>query len=312
VFTLNRKRAAGMMPARPAVNNAAQMDVLRNDLAKDIRSLAGIAAQPGAAPPRATAHLTIHREEYGLELISFEMQPGVSVTGLLAVPKSAGPHPAVIMVDARSKETVAAPGGDLDESAKQGFLVLAIQPRGAPETPSGSSAQNLIGDYSLAFQAYLLSKSLTGIRAEDVIRCIDYLGSREDVKRGAISAVGYGAAGVYVLHAAALDNRIARVVMQQSPALLRLGVERPIHRHIYEVAVPGMLTKYDLDDLLTAIHPRKVRVINPVDLLQRPLLLSEYRQMISKVMESDNALGSAGRVDVVTRGRRDSLPLMAQ
>jgi hypothetical protein len=99
-----------------------------------------------------------------------------------------------------------------------------------------------------------------------------------------------------VLHAAALDRRIARVITQESPALLRLGVERPIHRHIYEVAVPGMLTKYDLDDLLRMIAPRPVTVINPVDLLGRPFLATQWRQMI------------VAPAEVVHRGRRDPLP----
>ena len=308
VYTLNRKRAAGMIPSRAAMKNAAQLDTFRSGLLNDVRKLAGIEQQPGAAPPGLTVHHSMPREGYRLELVSLEMAPGVSVTGSLAIPHGVGPHPAAVMVDPRPKEIVAAAGGDLDTSARQGFLVLAIQPRGAPEKPQGS-AQNLVGDATLAYQAYLLSKSLTGLRAEDVIRSIDYLASRQDAKVDGLPAIGYGAAGVYVLHAAALDNRISHVIMQGSPALLRLGVERPIHRHIFEVAIPGMLTKYDLDDLLTAVHPRKVTVINPVDLLQRPLLLSEYRGMIARVVESDSALGSAGRVDVITRGRRDSLPL---
>jgi hypothetical protein len=311
VFTLNRKRAAGMMPSRAGVKNTAQLESFRSGLLADVRKLAGIQAQPGAAPPALTVHRSMRREGYRLELVSFEMDTSVSITGSLAIPDRAGPHQGVLLVDARAKEAVAAVGGDLDTLAKQGFLVLAIQPRGTAETPP-PSMQNLIGDYSIAFQAYLLSKSLTGMRADDVIRSIDYLTSRQDVKSGGVPAVGYGAAGVYVLHAAALDKRIAHVVIQQSPALLRLGVERPIHRHIYEIAVPGMLTKYDLDDLLTAVYPRKVTVINPVDLLQRPLLLSEYRAMIARVAEADEALGSAGRVNVVTRGRRDSLPLMSR
>jgi hypothetical protein len=34
--------------------------------------------------------------------------------------------------------------------------------------------------------------------------------------------------------------------------------------------------------------------------------------MIARVAEADSALGGTGRVNVVTRGRRDSLPLMSR
>jgi hypothetical protein len=77
-----------------------------------------------------------------------------------------------------------------------------------------------------------------------------------------------------------------------------LGVERPIHRHIYEVAVPGMLTKYDLDDLVRVIAPRPVTIINPVDLLERPLHATQVRQMV------------AAPAEIVMRGRRDPLPVL--
>jgi hypothetical protein len=73
-------------------------------------------------------------------------------------------------------------------------------------------------------------------------------------------------------------------------------VDRPIHRHIYEVAVPSMLTAYDLDDLMRAIAPRPVTIINPVDLLERPLHTPQFRQLVSAPAE------------MVVRGRRDALP----
>jgi hypothetical protein len=57
-----------------------------------------------------------------------------------------------------------------------------------------------------------------------------------------------------------------------------------------------MLAKYDLDSLIRAIAPRPVTVINPVDLLERPIHASEYRRLVS------------APVQVVLRGRRDPLP----
>jgi len=287
VFTLNRKRAESLMRKTPPA-----------DLPAVLRRVAGIAVQPGGSPPAATVHRTWRREGVRGELISLAVAEGVAVTASLWIPESPGPHRAVIVVDPRAKGAVAAPGGDVETLARQGQVVLALQPRGVPEQPAGAAAAGFVGDFDLAFHAYLVSRSLTGLRAEDVIRGVDYLLARPDVRREGMAALGYGAGGVYVLHAAALDSRIARVLTQESPALLRLGVDRPIHRHIYEVAVPGMLNHYDLDDVIRAIAPRPVTVINPVDLLQRPVHSPQYRQMVQ------------APVEMLVRGRRDALPAL--
>jgi len=284
VFSLNRKRAEALKRNTPAA-----------ELPGAVRRLARIEVQPGGTPPAVTLHRTVRRAGYRLEVISLAMAGGVPVTGSLLIPDGNGPHPATIVLDSRPKGVTSAAGSDADVLARRGHVVLALQPRGTPETGAPSST-SLVGDFGLAFQAHLVGRSLTGIRAEDVIRAVDFLAAQPHVKREDLTAIGYGAAGVYVLHAAALDRRIARVVIQDSPALLRLGVERPIHRHIFEVAVPGMLTKYDLDDLLRVIAPRPITVINPVDLLGRPFLGTQWRQMV------------ATPVELVHRGRRDPLP----
>jgi cephalosporin-C deacetylase-like acetyl esterase len=295
VFTLNRKRAEALK-RHPAAA----------DLPAQVRKLAGITVKPGGAAPVVTVHRSLRRDGYRLDLVSLAMGGGVAVTGSLLVPGGSGPHPTAILVDPRPKEVTAALGSDADALARAGFVVLAIQPRGTPERPVTAlpnispplAAQNLVGDFDLAYQAQVVGRSLTGLRAEDVIRAVDYLSAFPGAKRDGLTAIGYGTGGVYVLHAAALDSRIARVLTQQSPPVLRLGVERPIHRHIYEVAVPGMLTKYDLDDLVRAIAPRPVTIINPVDLLERPLHATQVRQMV------------AAPAEIVLRGRRDPLPVL--
>lgn len=306
VFTLNRKRAASLMAARAAASSLDDVRALRARLAEAIAETAGVSAKAGNAPPEVTVHRRMVRPEYTVELISFEVERGVHITGLLLVPVREGRKPGVVAVDFRSKEAQAAARGDLEELAKAGYVVMAIQPRGAPET-APAAPPNLLGDYSLAFRAAVVGRSLPGMRAEDIVRAVDYLASRPDVDAARITGLGTGAAGVYLLHAAVLDERIGRVVVQQALAAYRLAVERPIHRQLYDVAIAGVLRRYDLDDLILALHPRRVTVINPVDTLGRPLRLAEYRALCGKMLESNQRLGSPDRVAVVYRSARDPL-----
>ena len=71
--------------------------------------------------------------------------------------------------------------------------------------------------------------------------------------------------GAAVLHAAALDPRIGRVVVENTLASYRSIVDVPVHRDMSEVVIPGVLRKYDVADLVRAIAPRRVTVVNPVD-----------------------------------------------
>jgi hypothetical protein len=111
----------------------------------------------------------------------------------------------------------------------------------------------------------LAGKTLAGMRTDDTIRAVDWLCSRADVDRSAIGAYANGPLGVVLMHAAAVDRRIGRVWLENTLATYRMVVDQPIHRNVPEIALPGVLRKYDIGDLLLAVSPRPVAVINPVD-----------------------------------------------
>jgi cephalosporin-C deacetylase-like acetyl esterase len=137
-----------------------------------------------------------------------------------------------------------------------------------------------------------VGKTLVGMRAEDLIRAVDYLASRPDDDPARLAAAGRGALGVALLHAAVLDQRIRRIVLQDTLALYRLAVERPLHRDLYDVALPGVLRQYDLDELVAALAPRPVAIVAPVDALGAPMLVREFRQLCPR----------AAAAEVVQRG----------
>ncbi len=264
VFTLNKARAVEILPPHGPVSAA------------DIRRLAGITIEPGGKAPSLTVHNTYARSGYKLEVVSYEPEPGIRIPGLLLTPNAGGRRPAALVVDSRPKQTIARPGGDLEDLVNAGYVVLAIQPRGIPELPQPSRV-GILGDYRDAARAYLVDKTLVGMRAEDIIRAVDYLCSRQDVDRAAIKAVGRGELGVPLLHAALLDSRISRLVLEQTLTSYRSAVDHPVTRQVYDVMIPGVLKKYDLPELVAALKPRPVLLLNPVDQLGRPLGTGRYR-----------------------------------
>jgi cephalosporin-C deacetylase-like acetyl esterase len=257
VFTLNKARAKEILALHDPVSAA------------EIRRLAAINIQPGGPAPPLRIHNTYSRAGYKLEVVSYESETGIQIPGLILSPASPGRRAAVLVADSRDKNTIAAPGGDLEDLANAGYVVFAVQPRGMPETRQRRSG--FLGDYGDAARAYVVGKTLVGMRAEDLIHAVDYLCSRSDVDRAKIIGFGQGSLGVPLLHAALLDNRMARIVLQETLASYRLAVDQPIHRDLYDVLIPGVLKKYDLPEVVAALAPRPVVLLNPVDQLGRPL-----------------------------------------
>ncbi len=122
-------------------------------------------------------------------------------------------------------------------------------------------------------------------------------------------AYANGPLGVVLLHAAALDRRIGRVLLENTLATYRMVVDQPIHRNVPEVALPGVLRKYDLGDLLLTVSPRPVAVINPVDAVGTLVREEAFRKELAYVFESGRNLGSPERVRILRRGFGEPLPI---
>ena len=286
VFTLTRKRAAELTAARQAAGFPPEQ------VAADVRSVAAIDLKPGGAPPPLQVHGSAERRGYRLDVVSIETEKGIRLPGLLAVPDAPGSKPAAVLADARSKAMQA--DGDLDALARAGYVVLAIQPRGIPETPPAGT--RFVSGQSTAALASINGKTLVGMRAEDIIRAVDYLAARPDVDHARIAGLGRGILGPPMLHAAVLDERIGQVVLQDSLTAYRMVADRPIHRDLYETGLYGVLRKYDLDDLMAALGSRAVTVLNPVDPLGLPVRLAEFRQYCRYTSD---------RLRVAQRGRQE-------
>lgn len=109
---------------------------------------------------------------------------------------------------------------------------------------------SLLGPFNLiALRAMMVGKTIVGLRMDDAIRAVNWLASRPDVDRSKIAVYGNGRLGVVALHAAALDSRMARVVIENSLADYALALNAPLTRNLPEIALDGVLRKYDLGGL---------------------------------------------------------------
>jgi hypothetical protein len=70
-----------------------------------------------------------------------------------------------------------------------------------------------------------------------------------------------------------------------------------------------VLNHYDVSQLLEAIAPRAVTLLNPVDAIGQPLRAEQVRDRLYAAFQSDKNLGYPQRIRVLRRGFRDPLPI---
>jgi cephalosporin-C deacetylase-like acetyl esterase len=253
---LNSKPISAIMRERADALKPPHLDLA--SLRREVRALAGITAQPGAPPPSVESLGSEAREGYRLEKLSMD-----GVPMLLAVPEGAGARDAALLLAADPQE-------ELERLAKSGHVVLAVRPRPWPGGSEPAKAQ-LLGTYNLlGLRAFLVGKTLVGLRVDDAIQAMNWLCTRKEVAAGKIEAYGKGPQAVVLLHAALLDTRIGAATLEDGLVSYRMIADTPLHRNASEVLVPGALRKYDLTDLVTALAPRKVTILSPQDATGAP------------------------------------------
>jgi hypothetical protein len=278
VFTLNRKRADQVRAKASA----------KQDVLAAARELSGYRPLSGA--PRVTHYGTLRKSGYRVEKIVYESEPGILIPAVLAIPEQQSPeHDAVIYADGHGKAAVAS---KLEEWMKKGTVVLAIDARGFGETRDKSEAASedgriWFGDDSSTTAAFLLGKTLVGLRALDIIKGFDLLSERQDLSLKRIGVMGAGGASVPALFAAALDDRIRSLELDGMLMSYRSVIDTRIHRLAYEQVIPGVIRKFDLPDLVNALSPRSVRITSLVDAMGDPVPVKTAAELYGAAMAAN-------------------------
>ncbi len=296
IFSISRAEAARIKPRRKAPSDVNELRNYQQGIVNQARKLA--AFEKSAGDLKAQNFGAIKRSGYRIEKLAFESAPGIVIPALMFLPEGAsGKRPPILYLHGSGKAVEAAPGGEMEELARAGSAVLAIDLRGTGETMEELDRSDAFFTYFGAFEsamtAMLVGKTLVGLRAQDVMRAVDMLALRDDVDMQRLSAYGFGEAAPVALHAAALDDRIKSVVLKNMLASYESVITEKISRRIFENIVPGVLAAYDLPDLAATLAPRRVAIVNPVNPRGQPLELSRARSQYENTKAAFQLSGAA-------------------
>ncbi|MBI3697008.1 MAG: acetylxylan esterase, partial [Acidobacteria bacterium] len=204
---------------------------------------------------RPPAHKTLEEQKARIR-ISLESEPGVSIGGTLYLPGSSGRKPALLLVKDRSSAALAA------AAAARGNVVLELEPR---DSPSSYDNRPYLGNWQANSRADSIGRNLPAMRTHDILRGVDFLSSRDDVDAASIRAAARDVKGIWLLLAAAVDQRIGKLWLDHTPHSLSAAMDGPLNTNLFDAMIPGFLLHWDLPDLVHAMGTRPVLWTDPAN-----------------------------------------------
>ena len=270
VFDLNRERLETVCPKRKPIRNATERATPVARARADVREVLGVRDDGAglAIYPRIINESDV--DGYACEKLFFFSEPGITVTAVVVHPKAG--------VDVRRTDIVLFEGGTddipdrrewMEARLADGVRLCVFDPRGigAVRTRSiGSRGGPHAFAYKLACDSMMLGGSTLGPRVFDVLRAHDYLRTRDDVGDIGIHGIGRGAIDAYF--AAALIDDLTRAEFEDMLVSYRqLTDTRYYDRDTYnlETMAYGILTRFDLVDLLPCLASSSLEFVSPRD-----------------------------------------------
>jgi dienelactone hydrolase len=293
VFSLNR---------REAENNAAKLESSRKNLTEHTsRVLASARRLSGYLEPVKTDLPVftgrIQKEGYAIEKYFVKGEGDYVIPYLILKPEKPSGK-AIIYLHSSDKAKEVTEGGEAEWFVKNGFVVLTPDLPGIGET----GPDKIVFNHTFIqkwFASMLIGRSITGIRAGDVVKLTDILKRNTGVSE--IYGLAKNEIAPVLLHAAAFCPAISRVALiEPYSSYMSIVTSRFYNYGFIYGAVPAALEEYDLPDLAASLAPRKLLMAGVTDGNGK----FENTEIINKDMEIiKNAYQlkrSAGQLKIIT------------
>ncbi len=205
-------------------------------------------------------------------------------------------QPLLLYLNSKGKEATLTAGGEVEQLVQAGYQVIAPDLLHMGELESTFKGDSHIDgiDYNLILGSSLVGKSLTTLRAEDLLYLLDHVQRKVQPMGGKFILFADRALCTPALHVAALRKDLTHVVLKEPlVSLQRLHeTRRYLPAFAYEV-IPGILQDFDLPDLMPLVRPATLTVINPQNALGLPLTEAEAKQAYQYVEETYKKGGQA-------------------
>jgi dienelactone hydrolase len=211
--------------------------------------------------------------EYRRQEFSLQSRPGERVPGYLLTPRTPPPHPVMICVpghgrgvqdivgiDENGSQRTEKGGYSYDfaiQAVEHGMAAVAIEPMGFGHRREAAAVRNGPDASScqpIAAAALLFDQTIAAWRIHDVMRTVDWIGTRSELDATRVGCMGISGGGMVTLFAAALDERIR--VAFVSGYLNTFKDSIGSMSHCVDNYIPGILNWCEMYDVAGLIAPR--------------------------------------------------------
>ena len=307
--SLNAAYARTIMPDTPSISSLKTFEKFRDELLDKVRDLTHY--RRSLSPLNVQSRGFTTRPGMKIEFLTYDSEPGITLPALLFRPdEKKVDSPAVLYLADENKADDAMT--EIASLVKTGHMVLAPDVRGKGETAgsgtgNGAFATRFSADYNIPMMAFHVNKSLVGMRAQDIVRAVDLLSSLLGENSSRVVAVGKGAGTVPLLHAAAFDNRITTLIIEEGLVSWKMVVESKYHRNQLDNVVLGALTAYDLPILAATLAPRTLVLANLANPVGHLLSVSEVADRYTLAADCYKLLGRPENLVIAERQQGVSL-----
>jgi cephalosporin-C deacetylase-like acetyl esterase len=293
--TLNAKRAAEIY------NPETDPDKMKKAIAKRI----GLDLRVTNEIPPVNSYETMNIEGLSVEKLIYTSEDDIIIPALLITPEKTKKGSPVYFYVSENGKPIGYQSANVPLLlAKEGFTVFAADVRGTGETsPTPSFSSNQFTGFTpllrvhddLAIQSAEFGKTTLGMRTYDIMKGIDLIKSRKDLKNREIVIIGHGLGGLWALTAAAYDERINGIVTIGTLPSYRPLIENKYYNNVWGYFwLPGALKDFDIPDLAKLTSSKKQLWIDPINQLGETDIAGAINYLdfknISVVESSDESL----------------------
>ncbi len=284
VFSVNAKESKQLISALDEKRKAPEYP---ENMVRAAKSLSGYTCPESPSFPAFTGRF--EKDGYVIERYFIQGNGDYVIPYLLYKPVTDQPCPSILYLSPEGKSYVAE-SGTPETLVKQGNIVMVPDLLGIGEMGPikfhGDAYDFKVGNgaYNIWFFGILTNKSLVGMFAQDIQLLSAVLKQHENVDPAQIKAVAKDKLCPSLVHAAVFNPVFSNIELD-SPLT---SYESIVMNEYYDPAlihgtVAGALTSYDLPDLMAAIAPTPLKIMNPVDHNSKAMDKSAVQDVLKNV-----------------------------
>ena len=266
IYSLNRKIAKNQITKLKLLRASEDFDEHEMKTGNEAKRLSGFSVPEYYGEALFSGRYAT--EEYVLEKYLIPGSGDYMLPAAMFKPVGERNNEVVLLLDEKGMEHAAVKDSLMIHSMlKQGFSLLLFDVRGIGSLGPGYLKGDAYIDntsFNQWFAGILTNKSIVGMRAEDILRITHFIETDfEEFKT--VCAIASGASGSEMLHAAVFDKSIQKIsLVHPFISFADIALNRDYSPAFIPSTVAGAIEKYDLPDLMAALSPRKVLIINPL------------------------------------------------